>query len=186
MAINEACQVWIEQRVQEELAERNSSGKSLRQIGRELAAEIEKVFEAKVNPRSLEKKAERIGATNVAPQEQPTNQEVKVETVETLDPPKIKMTKEEVVVEIDIMVDQGMSIREASKVLARKLGRSVHGVRRTYCKVKEEQNNKCHATFAWQFAEIAIMQLSRINKDDPDRIAAYARVKDWISKQEEN
>ena len=72
MAINEACQVWIEQRIKEELedvqhvAPASSGEKSLREIGRVIAAEIEKVFEAKVNPRSLEKRAERMSATNVA------------------------------------------------------------------------------------------------------------------------
>jgi hypothetical protein len=61
-----------EQRIEEELQERSDTGKSLREIGRELAKEIERVFEAKVNPRSLEKRAGRLTATNVAPDENPT------------------------------------------------------------------------------------------------------------------
>jgi len=72
MALNEACQVWIEQRISEELQDRGETGKSLREIGRELAAEIERVFETKVNPRALEKKAEKMTATNVAHRESPT------------------------------------------------------------------------------------------------------------------
>ena len=39
--IEEACQVWIEQRVEEEL----EGGKSYRAIGRELAKEIERIFQ---------------------------------------------------------------------------------------------------------------------------------------------
>jgi hypothetical protein len=50
MALNEACQLWIEQRIDEEL---ESGGKSHRAIGRELAAEIEKMFETKINPESV-------------------------------------------------------------------------------------------------------------------------------------
>jgi hypothetical protein len=72
MAIAEACQLWIEQRVEEELEE----GKSYRAIGRDIAKEIEKVFEAKVNPSTIERRAERFakkGATNVAPQ--PTHED---------------------------------------------------------------------------------------------------------------
>ena len=123
MAINEACQVWIEQRIQEELESREDNKKSLRAIGREIAAEIERVFEAKVNPRALEKRAERKCATNVAPR-QP--------------------------------------------------------VQRTPRPLPEVQPT---ATEAWQFAEIAISQLSRIREDDPNRLEAFERVVDWINKQ---
>ena len=66
MAINEACQLWIEQRVPEGLEE----GKSYRQIGREISKEIEKVFEVYVKPETIRKRAERQdkGGTNVPPQ----------------------------------------------------------------------------------------------------------------------
>lgn len=68
MAINEACQVWIEQRIKEELED--GGEKSLREIGRVIAAEIEKVFEAKVNPMTVTMKASRIqSVTNVTPTE---------------------------------------------------------------------------------------------------------------------
>ena len=39
VAISEACQVWIEQRVSEELLSKEESGKSLRAIGREIRGE---------------------------------------------------------------------------------------------------------------------------------------------------
>ena len=66
MALNEACQLWIEQRLEEELKNREHTGKSLRAIGRELAKEILKYFEAKVEPETIAKRAERMAATNVA------------------------------------------------------------------------------------------------------------------------
>ena len=67
MAINEACQLWIEQRLEEELEDKKGSGKSLRMIGRELAKEIERIFEARVKPETLSMKASRMnqGVTNV-------------------------------------------------------------------------------------------------------------------------
>lgn len=66
MAIPEVCQVWIEQRIEEAL-EDNDSEQSLRSLGKEISADIERLFNVKVNPRTLEKRAERARATNVAP-----------------------------------------------------------------------------------------------------------------------
>jgi hypothetical protein len=67
MAIHEACQVWIEQRITEELEEKGTTGKSLRQIGREISEEIERVFEAKVKPGTIFQAARRQADTNVSP-----------------------------------------------------------------------------------------------------------------------
>lgn len=62
MAISEACQVWIEQRCKEELDRRQESEdpKSLRQIGMEIASEILKYFEVKVNPDTIRSHLRRI------------------------------------------------------------------------------------------------------------------------------
>lgn len=65
MALNEACQVWIEQRIQEELDGKADTGVSYRKIGREIAAEIDKLFQAKVDPETIRKRAERRSGTNV-------------------------------------------------------------------------------------------------------------------------
>ena len=68
MAIPEACGLWIEQRVQEELDQRGETGASLREISRLVAAEVEKYFETKVKPGTIFQKARRIDAdTNVSP-----------------------------------------------------------------------------------------------------------------------
>jgi hypothetical protein len=45
----------------------------------------------------------------------------------------------------------------------------------------EETENQC--TEAYQFETIAISQLRRIRKDDPDRVGALTRVKVWIEHQ---
>jgi len=60
MAIPEVCQVWIEQRVEEELED----GKSYKAIGREISKEIEKLFEKTVNPDTIRKRASRIANTH--------------------------------------------------------------------------------------------------------------------------
>ena len=87
MAIPEACGLWIEQRVQEELDNRGDTGASLRKIGRQVAAEVERYFETKVNPRTIEKRAERQRATNVAPA-QPTKTTIEKATLKKLEKPQ--------------------------------------------------------------------------------------------------
>jgi len=81
MAIAEACQVWIEQRIEEELESQEESGKSLREIGREISAEIEKYFEAQVNPHTIDERARRMknSAINVAEEEVDQNEPVEEE-----------------------------------------------------------------------------------------------------------
>ena len=44
MVISGACSLWIEQRISEELEEKKITGKLLREIGREISAEIERIF----------------------------------------------------------------------------------------------------------------------------------------------
>ena len=70
MAIPEACGLWIEQRVKEELDQKGETGASLREIGRQVAAEVEKYFETKVNPETIRSKARRIEAGSDDPQEE--------------------------------------------------------------------------------------------------------------------
>jgi len=73
MAVNEACQVWIEQRITEELEEKGTSGKSLRAIGKEISKEIERIFEAKVKPGTILTKVARA-AKSVSNETQKENQ----------------------------------------------------------------------------------------------------------------
>ena len=71
MAINEACQLWLEQQIPEGL----EGGKSYRQIGRELSKEVLKMFEVYIKPETIRKRAERQSraGTNVPPQSTPEN-----------------------------------------------------------------------------------------------------------------
>ena len=50
------------------MAIQQETGKSLRFIGRQIAQEIWKYFETKVNPETIRKKAERLSGTNVPPE----------------------------------------------------------------------------------------------------------------------
>jgi hypothetical protein len=89
MAITEACQLWIEQRIQEELESQEETGKSLRAIGKEIAKEIERIFQAKVNPGTIKERARRmLVGTNVPP---PVTLQEDKETPENQSPePEIK------------------------------------------------------------------------------------------------
>lgn len=62
---SEACQVFIEQEIEEGL----KKGRTPYSIGKELSSWVEKLFEAKIPPRTIEQRARRSGeknATNVA------------------------------------------------------------------------------------------------------------------------
>ena len=177
MAINEACQVWIEQRIKEELETKDESGKSLRAIGRELAAEIERIWEAKVHPRTLEKKAERMDATNVAPDEIPT-----APTVDAGDT-GYKIGPAEVIDMMSGLIKSGKSSREAADIVADKCGKKPAAVRQAYARYKIDEYTG-DATSAMQFAQMAILQLRRIQRRDAGRVNALRHVHNWITSQE--
>jgi hypothetical protein len=150
MAIPEACGLWIEQRVEEELAD---GKRSLRAIGREIAGEVERVFETKVNPDAITKKAERQrreGVTNVTPK---SNNKTNSTTYET-DPASVTHPP----------TNRG-------------------GKRKGAGRPRRQDLSVEMATEAMQFAVIAISQLSRIRQDDPKRGDALNRVSSWIEEQ---
>ena len=67
MANREACELYIEQEIKDGLAQ----GKKPYSIGKELSGWVEKVFEVTIKPRTIEQRARRIDATNVAKKSQP-------------------------------------------------------------------------------------------------------------------
>ena len=67
MAHQEACQLFIEQQIEEGLSE----GKTPYSIGKDLTGWLERLFEAKIPAKTIEKRAERIRANQN--QEFPTN-----------------------------------------------------------------------------------------------------------------
>lgn len=167
MSINEACQVWIEQRIKEEL---EPGDKSLREIGRVIAAEIEKVFEAKVSPRAIEKKAGRIGATNVAPAE---NQE----------PPTVKPVASCSITALVVeKVEQGKTISQASREVAAISGKDPEVVRNSYNRARNRVGDPARASQAFDIVGFAIAQLDRLSKDDPKCEEALLKLESWIQK----
>lgn len=88
MAIPDACSLWIEQRVQEELDSKSETGASLREIGRAVAAEVEKYFEAKVSPNTIYQKVRRTNAGTNVPPEKNNKKTNTYEELEKLEKPK--------------------------------------------------------------------------------------------------
>ena len=74
MAIPEVCSLWIEQRV----AEESESEKSGREIGRIIAAQVEKYFEVKISPEAIRSRAKRTVGQNDPPEE--NNEESTINT----------------------------------------------------------------------------------------------------------
>lgn len=75
MALNEACQLWIEQEIDAGL----DRGDTPYAIGQLIAKEVEKLFEVKMEPRTIEQRARRQTATNVA-SPKPSKKQTKPET----------------------------------------------------------------------------------------------------------
>lgn len=157
MALNEACQLWIEQRIDEELKD-GEHEKSLRQIGREIADEIERLFEAKVKPITITKRASRA-VTNVTPKEDSTD---------SSNYDEIKQIKREPA--------KDGTMRGGPRPGA---GRKPNA--ETTQKGDKEEKEK-PSFWAMSYADMAISQLKRIRNDDPKREEALRRVKDWVEK----
>jgi len=69
MTLNAACQLWMEQRIDEELENQPQTGKSDRAIGREVSEEVATLFETVVSEDAIRKRAARRRGTFVPPSE---------------------------------------------------------------------------------------------------------------------
>lgn len=144
MANREACELYIEQQIKEELAQ----GKKPWTIGKELSKWVEKLFEVTINPKTIASRANRI-SSNEEKKSQP------IETVTYSEPGIIRDRQA-----------QGGGEREGA-------GRP--RITETYS-----------VSDAQAFASIAISQLERIKKEDPERTNALNRVYEWIRREIEN
>jgi len=112
MAIAEACQLWIEQRIEEELKDPTNLTMSKRALARELAEEIDKYFEVKVNEETLKSRILRASGSNEPDAENQATTPVQGGNSGN------KLSPQEVVKEVDAIVKKGMSVREAAMPLA--------------------------------------------------------------------
>jgi hypothetical protein len=155
VAHKEACQVFIEQEIQEGLAQ----GKTPYSIGKDLSAWVEKLFETSIPATTIEKRAERI--------KNPTN----VGNVPTsCNPNEIKEKQELQGVRPQTqMVSPQPSTPDSDP--AKKPGPGRHP------KYPQPHSDAIH------WATVAISQLSRIEDGDPKREQALNKVVDWINSQ---
>jgi len=134
MAIPEVCSLWIEQRV----AEESESEKSGREIGRIIAAEVEKYFEVKISPEAIRSRAKRTVGQTDPPTE--NNEESTINTeLEKLEKPQHGGARE----------GSGRKKREKSqkahwKTVERNLD-SLHKYMMENCRLKEENITKTTA-----------------------------------------
>jgi hypothetical protein len=131
LALPEVCGVWIEQRIQEAREE----GKSLKAIGREVAKEVEQYFEVEVNPETIRSKARRIGGgSNDHPQ--PTDQDHSEKGGSGGS--QIK-PKEAAKMMESVIREKGVSIREASRMIAESTGLTDESVKGAYYRRKKKK-----------------------------------------------
>lgn len=175
MAINEACQVWIEQRIQEEL---ESGADNLSALGRELAAEVERVFQTRISPDTLRKRADRFIRTNVQQEYSPTP---------TLPEPGDSgdmVTAENVQERINRLVAKGRSIRDAAEVLSEQTGQKAESIRKMFSRKEYEDQHKFHGNaMGMHYAMRAVDLLNMIPDSDPELNEALNHVAAFISKR---
>jgi hypothetical protein len=152
MANREACEVYIEQEIKDSLA----AGKKPWTIGKELSKWIEKLFEVTINPRTIERRAERIeNTTNVVKKSQPT------ETIANSAPSIIENKRPSI---IENRNPQGGGKREGA-------GRP---------KVVVEP-----VSDAWRYSQMAISQLDKIKAGDPNRVESLNQVIEYCENRKE-
>jgi hypothetical protein len=122
MTINEACQVWIEQRIDELSAE----GVAPYSIGKIIGQEVIRTFDAKIAASTIEKRAERRKKKNAPITTNVANGNAdkwKFDVVDLIDEEK----------------KTAGTMRQAAKNVAKKLDKKVRTVRRQYYKTKSGQ-----------------------------------------------
>ena len=132
MAIPEVCGLWIEQRIQEEL---EGGAKSLREIGREITKEVEKLFEVRINPETVRKRAGRLGGTNVPCTTTTCNHSENSGNIGNISPDRIAEM-------VDVETTKTGSERKASEIVAKKTGKDPEVVRVTARRQKKAEYEK--------------------------------------------
>lgn len=150
MVHQEACQLFIEQEIKEGLAQ----GKTPYNIGKDLSAWVEKLFETNIPARTIEQKARRVeNATNVASAPHPQNHS------EIPEKPQTQQIRGE-----SGKFEQGTAAGP--------------GRPQKYTPIEPPLKP---VSDALQFAVMAISQLERVRDDDPQKVRAFKKVSNWIN-----
>ena len=131
MANREACELYIEQQIEEALEE----GKTPYLIGKEISTMIERIFETKIPPRTLESRAARKKAavtSNEASESTCGIYEEKSGSSGNIGPRTVASM-------VENEVKKTGSERQAAKVVAEKTGKPEDSVRVTYRREKQKE-----------------------------------------------
>ncbi|OGR37105.1 MAG: hypothetical protein A2051_06815 [Desulfovibrionales bacterium GWA2_65_9] len=153
MAINEACQVWIEQAVAEEI-EGFDGSKPIGTLARELAKEVERVFQTAINHEAIRAKMRRLQASRPNGRDAATPDNDTQKSADIAD----KLTPEMIVNAVEGKVKEGKSVREATKEVAAAHGKKPDTIHRSYSREKERINSEPKGSLAQHFAARAIQK----------------------------
>lgn len=167
MAINEACQVWIEQRIQEDVQEGKDLERSVCSISTEIASEVSRIFQTAINPEAIRAKIRRM-QSRLNGRSDVTAENDAVKSGYTGD----KLEPAQVVEKVDALVAKGVSVREAAAKVAGEAGKKSSAVRQAYSREKERINRELKGSVAMHFAARAIQHLTMIPLSAPDRLDA--------------
>lgn len=178
MAHSDACQIFIEEQIKEGLAQ----GKNPYSIGKELTAMIERMFEASIPVETLRTRARRMKGTLHYKKSDTGQMTSPPSTPENHAENQQKAANHEIVTPHESMKNPE---KAAKQVLRDEKGHFIKPPHSPGRPPKHKQfefdpllNRHSDAMY---FATIAISQLRRIMADDPDRVEALQKVKDWIT-----
>jgi len=156
MANKEVCEVFIEQQIEEGLAE----GKKPYSIGKELAAWVKELFEANIPAKTIEKRAQR------------SQEEIKTNVLSDATPESASAIEH-------IQEETGNQVETESWVADEVKG---HGGKRNGAGRPKRSSVKAEpVAMAEKYVDLAIMQLERIATDDPERIKALTRLLFYVN-----
>ena len=181
MAHSEACQLYIEEQVKEKLAE----GKTPTEVAKEVFNQIKGLFEVTIPVETLRSRARHIrrksGEITGTPPTLSNNSENQVKPVEhgnitpqnTIEFPEKRVNQ-------PLRDEKGKFVKVSGPGRPGKYQEPPSSGPGGNPKDKPSDVLLNRHSDAMYFATIAISQLERIMPDDPDRVEALQKVKDWI------
>lgn len=175
MAISEACGLWIQQRLEEEIDQRGDTMASVTAIAKMVAEEVNRIFESDIKPESIRYHARKISNRRNLQSDVTTSNNTekkcnKVQQINTI----------EAVNMMDQEIEKGETRQVAAHKVAKKTGKNEGSLRVAH--QREEKKRSPEYKAAMLYAEMAIAQLESIQKTHHDRQEAFDYVIEWINK----
>lgn len=142
MAIPEACGLWIQQRLEEEIQESGNTIESVRAIAKAVTDEVNRVFETNVNPETIRSIARRIKGGSIDPPATTSCNDNKNNGVQG----GASITPKEAVPMVKEKIEKGKSKKAAVKEVSKETGLKENSVKSAH--QRAEAKKKTPAPFS--------------------------------------